>query len=82
MKRPSSVHSQAATSPTSSGSPIAGLFESMNHVDVKIVTLVEGEVSHLHVGLKGSSTSCLRNQGQFKPPGKGVAAKKESVSPP
>jgi site-specific DNA recombinase len=33
---------------------IAGLFKRMTHVDVKIVTLAEGEVTHLHVGLKGT----------------------------
>lgn len=33
---------------------IAGLYKRMNHADVKIVTLSEGEVSHLHVGLKGT----------------------------
>jgi site-specific DNA recombinase len=33
---------------------IAGLFKRMNHADVKIVTLAEGEVTHLHVGLKGT----------------------------
>ncbi|MGV1833075.1 recombinase family protein [Agrobacterium vitis] len=33
---------------------IAGLFKRMSYSDVKIVTLSEGEVSHLHVGLKGT----------------------------
>jgi site-specific DNA recombinase len=33
---------------------IAGLFKRMNHAGVKIITLSEGEVSHLHVGLKGT----------------------------
>ena len=33
---------------------IAGLFKRMAYADVKIVTLSEGEVSHLHVGLKGT----------------------------
>ena len=33
---------------------IAGLFKRMSYSDVKIFTLSEGEVSHLHVGLKGT----------------------------
>ena len=33
---------------------IAGLFKRMAFGDVKIVTLSEGEISHLHVGLKGT----------------------------
>ena len=33
---------------------IAGLFKRMSFSDVKIFTLSEGEVSHLHVGLKGT----------------------------
>ena len=33
---------------------IAGLFKRMSYSDVKMVTLSEGEVSHLHVGLKGT----------------------------
>lgn len=33
---------------------IAGLFKRMAYAGVKIVTLSEGEVSHLHVGLKGT----------------------------
>ncbi|WP_244294074.1 recombinase family protein [Pannonibacter carbonis] len=33
---------------------IAGLFKRMAYSDVKIVTLSEGEVTHLHVGLKGT----------------------------
>jgi site-specific DNA recombinase len=33
---------------------IAGLYKRMAYSDVKIVTLSEGEVSHLHVGLKGT----------------------------
>ncbi|GGB09893.1 resolvase [Brucella endophytica] len=33
---------------------IAGLFKRMSYSDVKIVTLSEGEVTHLHVGLKGT----------------------------
>ncbi|UHD47706.1 recombinase family protein [Aureimonas altamirensis] len=33
---------------------IAGLFKRMSYADVKIFTLSEGEVSHLHVGLKGT----------------------------
>ncbi len=33
---------------------IAGLFKRMAYYDVKIVTLSEGEVTHLHVGLKGT----------------------------
>ncbi len=33
---------------------IAGLYKRMSYSDVKIVTLSEGEVSHLHVRLKGT----------------------------
>jgi len=33
---------------------IAGLFKRMAYADTKIVTLSEGEVTHLHVGLKGT----------------------------
>ncbi|HWJ72993.1 MAG TPA: recombinase family protein [Kaistia sp.] len=33
---------------------IAGLYKRMAYSDVKIFTLSEGEVSHLHVGLKGT----------------------------
>ena len=33
---------------------IAGIYKRMNYCDVKIVTLSEGEVTHLHVGLKGT----------------------------
>jgi len=33
---------------------IAGLFKRMLHANVKIITLSEGEVTHLHVGLKGT----------------------------
>jgi hypothetical protein len=32
----------------------AGLFKRMSYSDVKIFTLSEGEVSHQHVGLKGT----------------------------
>jgi site-specific DNA recombinase len=33
---------------------IAGLYKRMAYADVKIVTLSEGEVTHMHVGLKGT----------------------------
>lgn len=33
---------------------IAGIFKRMSYADVKMFTLSEGEVSHLHVGLKGT----------------------------
>lgn len=33
---------------------IAGIFKRMTYSDVKIVTLSEGEITHLHVGLKGT----------------------------
>jgi site-specific DNA recombinase len=33
---------------------IAGLYKRMRFVDVKIVTISEGEVSELHIGLKGT----------------------------
>ena len=33
---------------------IAGLFKRLSYVGVKIITLAEGEITHLHVGLKGA----------------------------
>jgi len=33
---------------------IAGIFKRMTYADVKMFTLSEGEISHLHVGLKGT----------------------------
>lgn len=33
---------------------IAGIFKRMSYADVKMFTLSEGEVTHLHVGLKGT----------------------------
>ncbi len=33
---------------------IAGIYKRMSHSDVKLFTLSEGEVTHLHVGLKGT----------------------------
>ena len=33
---------------------VAGLFKRLRHADVRIVTLAEGEISELHVGLKGT----------------------------
>ncbi|MFD2249550.1 recombinase family protein [Pseudochelatococcus lubricantis] len=33
---------------------IAGLFKRMSYADVKMLTLSEGEITHLHVGLKGT----------------------------
>ena len=33
---------------------VAGLFKRLSHCDVKIITLSEGEVNELHVGLKGT----------------------------
>jgi site-specific DNA recombinase len=33
---------------------IAGFFKRMTYADVRIVTLSEGEITHLHVGLKGT----------------------------
>ncbi len=33
---------------------IAGIFKRMTYSDVKIFTLSEGEITHLHVGLKGT----------------------------
>jgi len=33
---------------------IAGLFKRMAYADIKIITLSEGEVTHLHIGLKGT----------------------------
>ena len=33
---------------------VAGVFKRMAFADVKIITLSEGEITHLHVGLKGT----------------------------
>ncbi|MFK4873754.1 recombinase family protein [Novosphingobium sp. ZW T3_23] len=33
---------------------IAGLFKRMAYADIKILTLSEGEITHLHIGLKGT----------------------------
>jgi len=33
---------------------IAGIFKRLSFADVKIVTLSEGEINHLHIGLKGT----------------------------
>ena len=33
---------------------VAGFFKRMKHADVCIITLGEGEISELHVGLKGT----------------------------
>ncbi|MEJ5899732.1 recombinase family protein [Ochrobactrum teleogrylli] len=38
---------------------IAGLFKRMSYSNVKIFTLSEGEVSHLHIGLKGTMNALL-----------------------
>lgn len=33
---------------------IAAIFKRLNHADVRIITLAEGEINELHVGLKGT----------------------------
>ena len=33
---------------------VAGLYKRLSFAGVKIITLSEGEVSHLHIGLKGT----------------------------
>jgi site-specific DNA recombinase len=33
---------------------IAGIFKRLSFADIKIVTLSEGEINHLHIGLKGT----------------------------
>ncbi|WP_420026542.1 recombinase family protein [Fuscovulum ytuae] len=33
---------------------VAAIFKRLNHADVKLVTLTEGEINELHVGLKGT----------------------------
>ncbi len=44
---------------------IAGLFKRISYPDVKISTLSEGEVSHLHVGLKGTMNALfLKDSGR------------------
>lgn len=40
---------------------IAGLFKRMPYSDVKMFTLSDGEVSHLHVGLKGTMNALFLN---------------------
>jgi site-specific DNA recombinase len=39
---------------------IAGLYKRMAYADVKIVTLSEREITHLHVGLKGTMNGLFR----------------------
>ena len=38
---------------------IAGLFKRMTFANVKIVTISEGEISELHIGLKGTMNACV-----------------------
>jgi site-specific DNA recombinase len=33
---------------------VAAIFKRLNHADVKLITLTEGEINELHVGLKGT----------------------------
>ena len=40
---------------------IAGLFKRMQFAGVRIVTLAEGDVSHLHIGLKGTMNALFLN---------------------
>ncbi|MFD2252671.1 DNA invertase Pin-like site-specific DNA recombinase [Pseudochelatococcus lubricantis] len=56
---------------------IAGIFKRMSYEYVKIVTLSEGEVTHLHVGLKGTMNALFlkaladntrRGQHRLEPP--------------
>jgi len=46
---------------------IAGLYKRMVYSDVKIVTLSEGEVTHLHVGLKGTMNALFLKDLADKP---------------
>ena len=39
---------------------IAAIYKRLAHADVKIVTLTEGEVNELHVGLKGTMNALFR----------------------
>jgi site-specific DNA recombinase len=33
---------------------VAGLFKRLTFLNIRVTTLAEGEISHLHVGLKGT----------------------------
>jgi site-specific DNA recombinase len=48
------LHAEAMDRLSREQEDTAGLFKRMSYSDVKIFTLSEGEVSHLHVGLKGT----------------------------
>jgi site-specific DNA recombinase len=48
------VYSEALDRLSRDQEDVAGLFKRLRHVDVMIVTLSEGEISELHVGLKGT----------------------------
>lgn len=51
------ILAEAMDHPSRDQEDIAGLFKRMSFANVKIVTLSEGEVSHLHVGLKGTMSA-------------------------
>ena len=59
---------------------IAGLYKRMVYSDVKIVTLSEGEVTHLHVGLKGTMNALFLKDLADKP-GAANAAESNRASP-
>lgn len=46
---------------------VAGIFKRMAFADVKIVTLSEGEITHLHVGLKGTMNALFLKDLADKP---------------
>lgn len=45
---------------------IAGLFKRMQFAGVRIVTLSEGDVSHLHIGLKGTMNALFRKTSRIR----------------
>jgi site-specific DNA recombinase len=48
------VYSEALDRLSRDQEDVAGLFKRLNHVDVRVVTLSEGEITELHIGLKGT----------------------------
>jgi site-specific DNA recombinase len=53
-KRFDAVYAEALDRLSRDQEDVAGLFKRLRYADVRIVTLAEGEISELHVGLKGT----------------------------
>ena len=50
----SAVYAEALDRISRDQEDIAGIFKRLSHADVRLITLAEGEVNELHVGLKGT----------------------------